>query len=212
MGVLQQTLPLSLVYFSLVALSGLILGSIRVPYLHPLLGARYAELVEMPIMLMVVWQAAQVTVWNLESSSPSSADPQTRPATTAKNGGGGGVDNKSLTTKLLGLLTSPPPTALLVGALALVWLLAAELAGSVVGHLVSSRAPQTGFWWSWGDGVDMYIAGRDVVSSAPVYAMVLLAYAVMPWIAWRAQAREDADKLLWEFDAAQTGEEDYCSR
>ncbi|OAP54748.1 hypothetical protein AYL99_11196 [Fonsecaea erecta] len=163
MGVLQQTLPLSLLYFSLVFTSGLILDSVRVPYLQPLLGARYAELFEMPIVLVVTWQAAQVTVWNLDGGAgTSSGEPKRR--------------------------WPPPPTPLLVGALALVWLLAAELALSVV---VATAAPEP-----------------------PVYTMVaLLAYAVMPWIAWLVQTqRDDADKLLWDFDETQAEQEDYCSR
>ncbi|KIW25243.1 uncharacterized protein PV07_08437 [Cladophialophora immunda] len=193
MGVLQQTLPLSLIYFSLVFLSGLILGSIRVPYLQPLLGARYAELFEMPIMLIVIWQAAQVTVWNLDSASAAPAGSK-RPL----------ASMSTSKWSLLKFLTSPPPTPLMIGALALVWLLAVELAVSVVAQM----SLHGGSWW---DGVYLYVAGRDVVAG-PVYATALLAYAVMPWVAWLSQTQEDTDKLLWDFDETQAEQEDYCSR
>lgn len=38
------------VYFARVFATGFVLGSIRVPFLVPRLGVRYAELIEMPIM------------------------------------------------------------------------------------------------------------------------------------------------------------------
>ncbi|EXJ69229.1 uncharacterized protein A1O5_07265 [Cladophialophora psammophila CBS 110553] len=181
MGVLQQTFPLSLIYFSLVFLSGVILGSIRVPYLQPLIGARYAELFEMPIMLIIIWQAAQVTVWNLESG-------QKQPkGSWWKNG--------------LRFMASTP---VLVGVLALVWLLAVELGTSVVAQVSWG----TGSWW---DGIVQYFTGRDVVAG-PVFGMVLLAYAAMPCIAWLVQTQEDTDKLLWDFDESLAEQEDYCSR
>ncbi|KIX96517.1 uncharacterized protein Z520_07783 [Fonsecaea multimorphosa CBS 102226] len=194
MGVLQQTLPLSLVYFSLVSLSGLILGSIRVPYLQPLVGARYAELFEMPIMLMVIWQAAQVTVWNLDASGSKRPLASTSSVSAGK-------------WSLLRFLTSPPPTALLIGALALVWLLAVELAVSIVAQISLHHSDGS---WAWASL--FVVAGRDVVAG-PVYAMALLAYAVMPWIAYLVQAQQpDADKLMWDFDEKQAEQEDYCSR
>ncbi|WP_088889624.1 hypothetical protein [Leptolyngbya ohadii] len=53
-----QILKLSLLYFFLVFGAGFVLGPIRVLLLEPQLGSRFAELIEMPIMLLVIWQAA----------------------------------------------------------------------------------------------------------------------------------------------------------
>ena len=46
-------------YFVLVLGTGFVLGTIRVPFLVPGLGERYAELLEMPILLVVVVMAAR---------------------------------------------------------------------------------------------------------------------------------------------------------
>lgn len=48
-----------LTYFALVFGAGFVLGAIRVPFLVPRLGERIAELVEMPLMLMVIVLAAR---------------------------------------------------------------------------------------------------------------------------------------------------------
>ena len=50
---------LSLVYFSLVFACGFLLGSIRVPFIQPALGVRYAELLETPFMICGIWKSAQ---------------------------------------------------------------------------------------------------------------------------------------------------------
>jgi len=50
------------VYFALVLGTGFILGSIRVPFLVPRLGERYAELLEMPVMFAVIVFAARYIV------------------------------------------------------------------------------------------------------------------------------------------------------
>ena len=50
---------LSLEYFSLVFACGFLLGSIRVPFIQPALGVRYAELLEAPIMICAIWKSAQ---------------------------------------------------------------------------------------------------------------------------------------------------------
>lgn len=45
-------------YFALVFLAGFVLGAIRVPWLVPRLGERHAELLEMPLMAVVIYLAA----------------------------------------------------------------------------------------------------------------------------------------------------------
>lgn len=50
-----RLLRLSLLYFTLVFGAGFILGPLRVLFLEPRLGTRNAELLEMPIMLVVIW-------------------------------------------------------------------------------------------------------------------------------------------------------------
>jgi hypothetical protein len=49
-------------YFALVFGAGFVLGSIRVPFLVPRVGERIAELVETPVMLVVVIFAARFIV------------------------------------------------------------------------------------------------------------------------------------------------------
>jgi hypothetical protein len=58
----RAALKAAAAYFALVFGAGFLLGAIRVPLLVPRLGARYAELLEMPLMLVViVWSARHVT-------------------------------------------------------------------------------------------------------------------------------------------------------
>lgn len=52
----------AVLYFALVLVTGFALGSIRVPFLVPRLGERYAELLEMPIMFMAIVLAARHVV------------------------------------------------------------------------------------------------------------------------------------------------------
>jgi uncharacterized membrane protein len=63
---IAKAIRLSLLYFIAVFLAGALFGSLRVIFIQPYLGMRYAELFEMPIMLIWVWQAAHLTVWQLE--------------------------------------------------------------------------------------------------------------------------------------------------
>ena len=49
-------------YFGIVLGTGFALGVVRVPFLVPRLGERYAELLEMPIMLLVIVLAARFVV------------------------------------------------------------------------------------------------------------------------------------------------------
>ena len=51
-----------LLYFAIVLGSGFLLGIFRVPVLVPRLGERYAELLEMPVMLVVIVFAARYIV------------------------------------------------------------------------------------------------------------------------------------------------------
>lgn len=55
----------SLIYSLTIFTAGLILGCIRMPIIEPLLGPRYAQLLEMPLMFLVVRQAAGVAVGEL---------------------------------------------------------------------------------------------------------------------------------------------------
>ena len=53
-----QTLRAGSIYFAIVMGAGFLLGVIRVPFLVPRMGARWAELAEMPIMAGVIFFAA----------------------------------------------------------------------------------------------------------------------------------------------------------
>ena len=55
----MQLLEASMVYFALVFGLGFLLGAIRVPLLVPRMGARRAELLEMPFMLIGIVLAAR---------------------------------------------------------------------------------------------------------------------------------------------------------
>jgi hypothetical protein len=52
----------ALAYFALVFGTGFALGLIRVPFLVPRVGERYAELLEMPFMLVAIMLAARFVV------------------------------------------------------------------------------------------------------------------------------------------------------
>jgi len=62
----MHKLKASLLYFALVMGAGFVLGVIRVPFLVPRLGERYAELLEMPFMFAVVVLAARHVVTRFE--------------------------------------------------------------------------------------------------------------------------------------------------
>ncbi|MCP9886779.1 hypothetical protein KBY96_02350 [Cyanobium sp. ATX 6A2] len=55
-----KTIQAALAYFAMVLGAGFTLGMIRVPFLVPRIGRRWAELAEMPIMTMVIYVAAGV--------------------------------------------------------------------------------------------------------------------------------------------------------
>ena len=52
------TIRAGLVYFALVLGAGFALGTVRVPFIVPRIGERWAELAEMPIMAAVIFFAA----------------------------------------------------------------------------------------------------------------------------------------------------------
>lgn len=60
---MRTILLASLTYFVLVFLAGFILGVIRILLLVPELGARYAELLEMPLMIIVIYLSARLIVY-----------------------------------------------------------------------------------------------------------------------------------------------------
>ena len=58
----MQTIKAGVAYFGLVFAAGFVLGTVRVPFIVPRLGERVAELLEMPLMLIVVIVAARFVV------------------------------------------------------------------------------------------------------------------------------------------------------
>lgn len=57
-----KCLKAGMTYFLLVFVTGFVLGSIRVPFLVPRFGVRIAELLEMPLMLVVIVLSARWVV------------------------------------------------------------------------------------------------------------------------------------------------------
>jgi len=55
---LKALLPAALIYLALVLGTGFLLGVVRVPFLVPRMGERWAELAEMPIMAATIYFAA----------------------------------------------------------------------------------------------------------------------------------------------------------
>ena len=53
-----NTVRAALVYFALVLGTGFLLGVVRVPFVVPRIGERWAELAEMPVMAVVIFVAA----------------------------------------------------------------------------------------------------------------------------------------------------------
>lgn len=70
---MNRVLLAGITYFALVMGAGFILGTIRVPFLVPRLGERYAELIEMPIMLAVIAMAARLIVNKFNLPTTTSA-------------------------------------------------------------------------------------------------------------------------------------------
>ncbi len=118
----------SFVYFALVFAVGFVFGVVRVVWLLPALGERHAELIELPLMLIVSFVAAGFAVKRYRIATLRSA--------------------------------------LLVGALALIWLLAAEFA-----FVLGLR----------GLTIEQYVAARDPVAGL-AYAAALVVFGVLPAI------------------------------
>ena len=59
---MKTILLCSFSYFALVFLAGFVLGFIRVLLLVPEIGERYAELLEMPLMLLAIYLSAKLIV------------------------------------------------------------------------------------------------------------------------------------------------------
>ena len=55
---MSKTIQAGLAYFAIVLGTGFVLGVVRVPFLVPRIGERWAELAEMPIMAAVIYVAA----------------------------------------------------------------------------------------------------------------------------------------------------------
>ncbi|KAL6246631.1 hypothetical protein RBB50_006870 [Rhinocladiella similis] len=165
---LSEALRLSFFYFAIVFLCGALFGSARIPFLQPKLGARYAELLEMPLMLFVIWESAQLTISRLSMG-----------VSTTK------TDDKATTTTTT--TTTQPLTPILIGTLALVWLVGVELATTAI---------LQGGWWS---GVRVYFVGRDAIAG-PVYALAVLSYTIMPWYIWLCQRQQT--KWAIDFDGS----------
>jgi|SRR6185503_17835519 len=123
----QRILRGSTAYFAIVFGAGFILGPIRILWAVPRFGERNAELMEMPIMLLVIVFSA-------------------------------------LAVKRL--CRSRPGTALMIGAVAFVLMVTAEL---------SAVLRLRGLTFS------EYVANRDPVSGSAYLAM-LVAFALMPWL------------------------------
>jgi len=59
----SQTIRLALLYFIIVFAVGFVLGSIRVMFMVPAIGERWAELLEMPLMLLAITYTAKYLVY-----------------------------------------------------------------------------------------------------------------------------------------------------
>lgn len=62
-----EIVKFGLLYSTLVFVAGFILGRIRLLFVVPKIGERYAELIEMPIMLIGIFDSARFIVRKLQS-------------------------------------------------------------------------------------------------------------------------------------------------
>lgn len=63
----------ALLYFANVFAVGFVLGAVRVPFVVPMIGERYAELAEMPLMFIAIYLAAGHVVGKFRTTVRSSA-------------------------------------------------------------------------------------------------------------------------------------------
>jgi hypothetical protein len=132
MAALSRIIPAALAYFALVMGAGFAMGAIRVPFLVPRLGERWAELAEMPVMALVIFLAAGYILRRFPAIRSAGA-------------------------------------SLGAGFLA--------LALSVTAELGLALALQS-------QSLAEFISNRDKVSGS-VYLMLLLVFALMPWLRLR---------------------------
>ena len=59
---MKNTIKAGVAYFAIVLGAGFVMGSVRVPFLVPRLGERMAELIEMPLMFVVILLGARFVV------------------------------------------------------------------------------------------------------------------------------------------------------
>ena len=129
---MQKIIRAGVLYFAFVLGTGFVLGSIRVPFLVPRLGERWAELAEMPIMAVVIFYSASYILRRF---------PEINQAW----------------------------NSLLVGFLALALSVCAELG---LATLLQEQS------------LVEYIGSQDKVSGS-VYLVMLLVFALMPWLRLR---------------------------
>ena len=127
-----RCLSAALLYFACVFGAGFALALVRVPLLVPRLGVRWAELLEMPFMAVVIVVSAR---WVVRRHA----------------------------------LAARPAVRLATGLLALALLLAAEAGVAFALQGASLRD---------------VVSGRDPVSDT-VYALMLIVFALMPWLVAR---------------------------
>ncbi|KAK3381055.1 hypothetical protein B0H63DRAFT_474818 [Podospora didyma] len=64
----------SLLYTLLVFGAGFVCGIIRVIFLEPRLDDRYAQLLEMPLMMAVIWRSARIVVSRIKTQTRATGD------------------------------------------------------------------------------------------------------------------------------------------
>jgi hypothetical protein len=70
---MKSILICSLIYFIFVFSAGFILGTFRVLLLVPEVGERHAELIEMPLMLIVIYLSAKYVVYRFSKLNNATA-------------------------------------------------------------------------------------------------------------------------------------------